>query len=69
MTGGKGSLWYLFVLALLLIAVAYYVGVSTDAATFGRILNNLGNTFTGRNSQGQFASYPGGATLPTSGVG
>ena len=69
MTGGKGALWYLFVLALLLIAVAYYVGVSTDAATFGGILNNLGNTFTGRNSQGQFASYPGGANLPTSGVG
>jgi hypothetical protein len=56
---------YLFILSLALIAAAYYIGVSTDAATLGTQLNALGKTFTGRNPAGNFAAYPGGATLQT----
>jgi hypothetical protein len=56
---------YLFWLSVLLIMAAYFVGVSTDASVFGGVINSLGNTFTGRNSQGQFANYPsGGGTAP-----
>ena len=56
---------YLFWLSVLLIMAAYFVGVSTDASVFGGVINTLGNTFTGRNAQGQFASYPsGGGTAP-----
>lgn len=59
---------YLFLLALALIAAAYFVGVSTDAATLFSGLNSLGLTFTGRNSSGQFGAYPSGASLPKTGV-
>ena len=56
---------YLFWLSVILIFAAYFVGVSTDASVFGRVINSLGNTFTGRNAQGQFAPYPtGGGTAP-----
>lgn len=56
---------YLFLLALALIAAAYFVGVSTDAATLFDGLKSIGLTFTGRNANGQFAGYPQGATLHT----
>jgi hypothetical protein len=46
--------FYLFLLAAILIGVVYYVGVKTDAGAFSSLLTNVGNTFTGRNSQGQF---------------
>ncbi len=51
--------WLLFLLAVILIAAVYYVGVQTDAATFASAIGYLGNVFTGRNpSTGQFANYP-----------
>lgn len=51
--------WYLFVLALVLVLVAYYAGVQTEAQTFFNGLGYIGNVFTGRNPKtGQFASYP-----------
>jgi hypothetical protein len=49
----------LFKLAILLIIVAYFVGFSTDAATLLAGITNLFNVATGRNSNGQFANYPG----------
>lgn len=52
------GIWYLFVLALFLIAVAYYVGLTSDIQSVTTGLSNLGLTFTGRNSSGQFAGYP-----------
>jgi hypothetical protein len=49
---------YLFFLAVLLMLLAYYVGAK---GLFGAIfsgVNQLGLTFTGRTSSGQFAAYP-----------
>ncbi len=50
--------WYFFVLAALLIAAVYYVGVKTDALAFGTVLDNALNVVTGRNTQGQFQGVP-----------
>ena len=52
---------YLFILAVILILVAYYVGSQKLAGTFFGGVNTLGLTFTGRDAGGKFASYPGGA--------
>lgn len=49
---------YLFILALILIVVAYFAGSTQVLSTIGTQVGNLGNVFTGRNSQGQFAAYP-----------
>lgn len=49
---------YLFFLAVLLMLLAYFVGAK---GLFGSIfsgVNQLGLTFTGRTSSGQFAGYP-----------
>lgn len=53
----------LFLLAVLLIVLAYFVGFSTDAATILSGVTNLFNVATGRNSAGQFARYPTGAGI------
>jgi hypothetical protein len=60
----NGTVRYLFLLAVLLIVVVYFVGASTLTATIGNTLVKIGYAFTGRNAQGQFANYPGGANLP-----
>lgn len=52
---------YLFLLAILLVVAAYFVGVSTDAATLFAGVNKLGQTFTGRDASNRFAAYPTGA--------
>lgn len=62
-TGGPSIPFMAFVLMALLIAVAYYVGLVSDAQAVLGGTNTLVNTLTGRNSQGNFASYPGGATV------
>jgi len=55
--------WYLFLLAALLIAAVYYVGVKTDVGAFSGLINSAGNVFTGRPPQGgAFGNYPTGAT-------
>lgn len=51
---------YIFVLSLILIIVAYYVGSQNVLSTLGGTTTSLLNTATGRNAQGQFASYPSG---------
>ena len=49
----------LFLLAVLLIVVAYFVGFSTDAATVFSGVSNLVLVGSGRNPQtGAFANYP-----------
>lgn len=45
----------------LLIAGAFYAGLSTDFVSFSQGLNNIINTLQGRTASGQFASYPSGA--------
>lgn len=54
------ALRYIFVLSFLLIIVAYWAGSQKilESSTTGLV--SLGNTFTGRNSQGVFAVYPSG---------
>ena len=52
------TLRYLFVLAILLMLLAYYVGAKGLFGTIFSGVNTLGLTFTGRNSKGQFAGYP-----------
>lgn len=54
----REALMYLFILALILVGAVYFVGVATDAQVFGGVFNNLLQTATGRNAQGNFASYP-----------
>ena len=55
---------YLFILGLLLIAVAYWAGTNKILGTIFSGVNTLDLTATGRNSSGQFAAYPTGG--PTS---
>jgi hypothetical protein len=55
------TIQYLFILALVLILVAYFAGANKLGQTAFAGINNLGLTFTGRNSQGAFSAYPGNA--------
>lgn len=54
---------YLFILGALLILVAYWAGSKQILTTLFSGVNTLDLTATGRNSQGQFASYPTGGPL------
>lgn len=51
---------YLFILALFLIAAAYWAGVNQLGKTAITGINQIGLTYTGRDSQGRFAAYPSG---------
>ena len=51
---------YLFILAALLIIVAYWAGSNKILTTIFSGVNTLDLTATGRNAQGQFAAYPTG---------
>jgi hypothetical protein len=51
---------WLFILALFLIAVAYFAGFTADTKAVVAGVNSLGLTFTGRNAAGNFANYPNG---------
>jgi len=52
--------FYVFLLALVLIGVAYYAGVKTDATAATNGANQLLQTVTGRGANNQFAAYPTG---------
>lgn len=57
------------VLIALVIAGAFYAGLSTDFGAFSQGLNNIINTLQGRTANGQFASYPSGApNVPALGI-
>lgn len=58
------TITYLFVLAFLLIVVAYWGGANKILGTLFSGTNTLDLTATGRNSQGNFAAYATGG--PTS---
>ena len=59
---------YLFILALVLMVLAYYVGANNLLGTIFSGANTLGLTYTGRNQNGQFAPYPRGATATGNGT-
>lgn len=48
-------------LVALLIFGAFYIGLSTDFLAFARGAQQLLYALTGRNEQGNFVNYPGGA--------
>jgi len=52
------ALRYIFILSLVLIAVAYYAGTQRVLEAIGKQVNTLILTSTGRNAQGNFAAYP-----------
>jgi len=54
---------YFFILSALLIIVVYFVGFSTNVSVLGHVFQVLSYAFTGRDTQGNFAAYPSGATL------
>lgn len=49
------------VLIGLVIAGAFYAGLSTDFGSFSAGLNNIINTLQGRTASGAFPAYPGNA--------
>jgi uncharacterized protein YebE (UPF0316 family) len=57
------ALRYFFIISALLIIVVYFVGSSTVAAAFGHMIQTISYAVTGRNSSGNFANYPSGASL------
>ena len=54
------TIQYIFLLSALLIVVAYFVGAATETNSLASGLTKLVMAVTGRNAQGQFASYPSG---------
>lgn len=52
------ALHYIFILSLILIAVAYFAGTTKVLNSLGSNLGSLILTSTGRNAQGNFANYP-----------
>jgi hypothetical protein len=53
-----------FILAFVLIIVAYYVGSTNVAQAFFNGVVRLSYAWTGRTPNGQFANYPGGGGQP-----
>lgn len=52
------TIFYLFVLGALLIAVAYYAGTKQILDALFKGVNTLDLTATARDANGKFASYP-----------
>ena len=52
------ALFYIFILSLVLVGLAYYVGVQTDAPALADAFRSIIYSVTGRNSSGNFAGYP-----------
>ncbi len=52
------ALRYIFILSLVLIAVAYYAGSTQVLNSLGTNLGSIILKSTGRNAQGNFANYP-----------
>lgn len=52
------ALLYLFLMSLLLVALAYYTGLVSDAGAVKDALVGILYAATGRNSSGQFQAYP-----------
>lgn len=55
-------LTYLFIVSIVLVLAVYYVGVTNDLTTFKDAAVAVIQVGTGRDAQGQFANYPGGAS-------
>jgi len=51
---------YFFILSALLIIVAYFRGSTAVGSAFASMIQTISYAVTGRNSAGNFASYPAG---------
>jgi len=51
-------LYYVFILSLVLVALAYYTGLQTDASALKSAFVSILYAVTGRNASGNFAGYP-----------
>jgi hypothetical protein len=60
----KRTIVLAFVLLLVFMVLIYYVGLKTDLPAVTTLLQGVGNTYSGRNAQGQATSFPGGYTAP-----
>lgn len=56
----EDAIRYIFILSVILILVAYYLGTVRVLDTFGTQLGNIIDISTGRTTSGQFAAYPSG---------
>lgn len=65
MTELDKAMKYIFILSLILVAVAYYAGSTRVLDSLGKNVGSLILTSTGRDSSGAFAAYPQNA--PTGG--
>jgi hypothetical protein len=64
-SSSPGAVVFIFILLLFLIAVAYYVGTSTDALALAKGFQQVSYAVSGRTASGSFAGYPtGGGTAP-----
>jgi len=52
------ALYYVFILSLVLVALAYYTGLQTDAGALKSAFVSILYAVTGRNASGNFAGYP-----------
>lgn len=52
------ALFYIFVLSMILVVVAYYAGSTSVLQQLGQSLSSIILTATGRDSNGKFAAYP-----------
>ena len=56
----EDAIRYIFILSVILILVAYYLGTTNVLNSFGTQLGNIINISTGRTTSGAFAAYPSG---------
>lgn len=59
----RGNIAFVFMLMALLVVVAYSAGLVSDAQAVATGLTRLINAITGRTASGQFAAYPGNASV------
>ena len=52
------ALFYIFVLSLVLVGLAYFTGLQTDAGALKDAFTSIIYAVTGRTSNGSFAGYP-----------
>lgn len=65
MKNSPGAVVFIFILLLFLIAVAYYVGTSTDALALAKGFQQVSYAVSGRTASGSFAGYATGGTAPS----
>lgn len=50
--------WYLFIIALVMVILVYYVGATKEAPVFANAISQLIYAGSGRNAQGNYPNYP-----------